>query len=107
MKKKTATPYRSAAAKKAHLRDRLSEVTKKKVNGTGKWLEDPKNADALELVETWLEMAAEGDTDWSLAQLHRELRAQHRYPFTSGVSMLKWLQSYRGEAYGRVVGVRG
>lgn len=68
------------------------------------WFKDPKNEEAREFVEQWLDQASEGKTDLSISELQYSLIHVDGFPFTDRGSFGRRLRKmYGAERYDRAV----
>lgn len=81
----------------------LSSSPKKTASKFQRWIEDPANASALQFVELWLDMAAKGETDWTLSRVLRELVDSYGLNMATSATdrFAKILREKYGERYTR------
>lgn len=71
----------------------------------GKWFRE--NPEALKFAETWIEMSADGATDFTLTRFVNEvLRARYKFPWRDIQSTGRWLRKVFGDAYDRAMASR-
>lgn len=88
-------------------RARMSQAASERLQGRiGAWFEANPRV-RVEVLELWLTMAERGETDWSAQRLHRELRANHGFPYTSSGAFLNWMMRQFGQRYERAQAGRG
>ena len=77
-----------------NVRDKLKKKAgpSARYNKYGAWLAEPENKEANELFHAWLEMGAAGETDWSGAKIHRELKALG-FPCTQYTNFSAWMKN--------------
>lgn len=61
------------------------------------WLD--RSPEALEFVETWLDMAAKGETDWGVRRVLTELQREYGCPFKYNPTMYGHLSRRFGDRY--------
>ena len=59
----------------------------------GAWFGE--HEEARDLVETWMDMRAAGETTWTVRRLQTELETSYRFPFVSD-----YLRTWLSRAYG-------
>ena len=69
------------ANREAKVRSKMAKSVSGLTGRTGKWF--GSHPDALEEVKIWMQMARDGETEWSLTRLHKELLSEHNFPFTA------------------------
>ena len=86
-------------------RAKLGTSTRRRLYpGCASWMAE--HPESLAFVRMWMDMKAKGKSDWSLNQLHTELRKSYAFPYKSVTSVLKWLQDEHANAYRKAMEVR-
>lgn len=71
----------------------------------GDWFRE--NPEAHQFTETWLEMSADGSTDFTLKRFVMEvLQSRYRFPWRDIQSTGRWIRKAHGAAYDRAMAQR-
>lgn len=71
----------------------------------GDWFRE--NPEAHKFAETWMEMSAEGSTDYTLTRFFKEiLVARYGFPWRDIQSTGRWFRKAHGSAYDRAMAKR-
>lgn len=68
---------------------------------TNRWLD--VHLEALEFLETWLEMALSGQTNWSMRRVHQELMDEYGLPYRDPTAFGRRLRARYGKRYDQAI----
>lgn len=99
---KTTTTRRAAAKTadvKAAARAKLSVPKPCVQSRFEKWLKDPENVAAKAFVEAWLDMAPKGETDFTGADVRRDLVTDYGLPFSDPTGFGRRMHEIYGDKW--------
>lgn len=100
----------AAALRRSAMRRKLKhDKPRKTFSPTVAWFENPANAEALDFIEVWLDLASQGKVGsrfLTMTSVLRELVTEYGYPYQDPTGFSRYLQRTYGTKYNQAIDVK-